>query len=203
MKPKIFLFDIGNVLMDFDLQILLDRLARDSGQPLRALSAQDVEMYCAAETGRISDQEYIDYLNAAYGLNWSIADYIQIWEEMFSVNPVGRSLFLGALERELPVYTLSNIAQHHMDAIEQVEPGFFQGATGLFLSYQMGVRKPHPDIYKQALAQLGVDGEQCLFIDDMPENVAAARAAGIQAYQFVPETYDQVKETVDSFFAQV
>lgn len=197
---KIFLFDIGNVLVDFNFQVMTDRIAVDSGRAPEPLTPRDIEMHDAVEKGWITDQQWVDYLNEARGLSWSIDDLIGVWQKMFTVNPVGRKLFLDSIARGLPVYTLSNIAKHHIDAIERNTPGFFDKATGLFLSYQMGVRKPDPAIYFQTLEKLGVEGKQCLFIDDRPENIEAARAAGIHAHQFIPENHAAVHDEVLKFF---
>jgi putative hydrolase of the HAD superfamily len=197
---KIFLFDIGNVLVDFNFQVMTDRIAADSGREPAPLTPRDIEMHDAVEKGRITDQQWVDYLNEARGLSWTVEDLIGVWQQMFTVNPVGRKLFLDSIARGLPVYTLSNIAKHHMDAIERNTPGFFDGATGLFLSYQMGCRKPDPAIYFQTLEKLGVEGKQCLFIDDRPENIEAARVAGIHAHQFIPENHAVVHDEVLKFF---
>ncbi|MEK7621358.1 MAG: HAD family phosphatase [Patescibacteria group bacterium] len=42
-----------------------------------------------------------------------------------------------------------------------------------------GVTKPHPQIFELAAERLGLEPEQCLFVDDLPENVAGADAAGM------------------------
>ncbi|GAA1899495.1 HAD-IA family hydrolase [Streptomyces sodiiphilus] len=47
------------------------------------------------------------------------------------------------------------------------------------LSADHGVRKPDPEIFRLALARLGVPAERCLFIDDSEENLAAAHKLGI------------------------
>lgn len=151
------------------------------------------------EKGLISDAEWVEYLNDSKGLSWAEADLVNVWADLFTRNEVGFRLFRTAIESGAAVYTLSNIAKHHMDAIEKNWPGFFDGATGLFLSYQMGVRKPHPDIYRHVLQELGVSGEDCLFVDDLPENIHAAREAGIRAEQFIPENY----AAVESIMAEI
>lgn len=197
---KIFLFDIGNVLVNFDFQVLLQQIADDSGTPVEPPTERDLEMHHAVEEGRISDQQFVDYLNEAKGLSWTVDTLIGVWQRMFTVNETGRKLFLDSIARGLPVYTLSNIAQHHIDAIERNWPGFFDGVTGLFLSYQMGCRKPDPAIYFQALEKLGAEGRQCLFIDDLTRNIEAARAAGIHALQFIPENHATVHDEVLKFF---
>jgi len=195
---KYFLFDIGNVLTNFDFQMLLEAYA--NGGEVQPLTERDLYLYDQVERGEISDENYVEYLNESKGLSWTVEDITQLWCRMFSINEVGRGLFEQATRAGFGVYTLSNIAQYHMDAIERNWNGFFDDATGLFLSYQIGVRKPHPDIYRHALDQLGAKGEQCFFIDDLPENVEAARAAGIHAHQFIPENHAAIREAVTEFF---
>ena len=46
------------------------------------------------------------------------------------------------------------------------------------------VLKPDPRIYRIAFERLGVDAEDCLFVDDQPGNVAGARAVGMSAVWF-------------------
>ena len=140
------------------------------------------------------------YLNEAKGLNWTTDSLHEIWQELFSVNETGRGLFDKAASSGVAVYTLSNIAHYHVRAIENNWNGFFDAATGLFMSYEMGVRKPDSRIYEMVLEKLGAPGDQCFFIDDLPENIAAARAAGIQARHFVAETHETVERAAAEFF---
>ncbi len=197
---KYFLFDIGHVLVDFDFQVFLDTVFPASEQHQNPLSDRDLEMHNAVETGHISDADWVDYLNETKELSWTTDDLISLWSEMFSIHKTGHRLFKEVMASGVKVYTLSNIAKHHMDAIEKNWSGFFEGAEGLFLSYQMGVRKPAPSIYQQALETLEAEGRQCFFIDDRPENIEAAQAAGIQAYQFIPENYELIREAASAFF---
>ena len=54
-------------------------------------------------------------------------------------------------------------------------------------SCYLGLRKPEPAIYQQALGILGRPAERILFIDDRQENVAGAEAAGMRAIRFEGE----------------
>jgi FMN phosphatase YigB (HAD superfamily) len=197
---KYFLFDIGNVLTNFDFPKLLQFYAEGSGRGLEPQSERDDEMYGQVEKGLISDSEYVEYLNEAKGLSWTVDDLTHAWTKIFTINKTGRGLFENATKAGVAVYTLSNIAQYHVDAIERNWTGFFDDATGLFMSYQMGVRKPNPQIYSMALEQLEAEGHQCFFIDDLLENVEAACAVGINAHQFVPENYKTIQEAAKDFF---
>lgn len=72
---------------------------------------------------------------------------------------------------------------------------FFDCAT---YSYTLGVYKPHPRMYQDALAQMGLPPEETVFIDDFPGNLEGARRAGvqpvlIQAKPGAEDTEDMVK----------
>ena len=197
---KVFLFDIGNVLADFNDDDLLaavvdsTRLAKDEA------TAREPELDDLVERGLISDAEYVARLNEAKGLDWSIDELTQLWSTVFTLNATGRTLYSDAVEAGVAVCLLSNIAEFHINAIRNNWPGFFDGAEEQFLSYRIGVRKPHPDIYRHVLDALGVAGEECFFIDDLPENVEAARSLGIQAHRFAPETQDAIRAAATAFF---
>ncbi len=197
---KYFLFDIGNVLVDFDTADFLQELANGNGRAVEGLTESDLEKIHEVEKGEISDAEFVDYLNATKGLSWTVDDLTAVWSRMFRINEAGRGMFLDAAESGMPVYTLSNIAGFHIDAIENNWGGFFDGAERLFLSYQIGVRKPHPDIYHYTLKKLGASGGDCFSIDDLPENIAAAREVGINAHLFVPENHAAIREAAKVFF---
>lgn len=51
-------------------------------------------------------------------------------------------------------------------------------------SAEEGICKPHPDIYRRALARLGVQPDEATFVDDRPQNVEGARRLGIHAFQY-------------------
>jgi len=59
--------------------------------------------------------------------------------------------------------------------------------TGLFevaiSSHHVGLYKPDPQMYLTTLDRLGASPDSVMFFDDVPANVAAASALGIQAFQ--------------------
>ncbi|BCX03194.1 MAG: haloacid dehalogenase [Candidatus Roseilinea sp.] len=54
----------------------------------------------------------------------------------------------------------------------------------LVFSGEEGVKKPDPEIFRRALMRLGVRSEESIFVDDVPENVAAAQALGMHGIHF-------------------
>jgi putative hydrolase of the HAD superfamily len=57
-------------------------------------------------------------------------------------------------------------------------PGLFDTVVR---SGEVGMRKPEPEIFRHAAQTLGLPPGECVFIDDMPANVAAAQACGMTA----------------------
>ena len=53
-----------------------------------------------------------------------------------------------------------------------------------YVSYQLGLRKPDPEIYLAVLEHLGVAAQRCIFIDDRQENCEAANALGMTGLLF-------------------
>ena len=86
-------------------------------------------------------------------------------------------------ERGLKTAILSNIGDSVVESIER-EFDWIHRFDVLVWSYQLGIAKPDPAIYRHTLDELGTRPEETLFIDDKLENVEAARALGMQAIQY-------------------
>ena len=55
---------------------------------------------------------------------------------------------------------------------------------GLMVSGPLKMEKPNREIFEYTLKTYALDPARSLFVDDVPENVAGARACGIDAYHF-------------------
>lgn len=88
------------------------------------------------------------------------------------------------------VYYLSNYSEHLMRANPDVLDFLPYMDGGVFSCY-VNLIKPDPAIYLCLLEKYGLKAEECLFIDDREENVAAARELGMQAVRF--ENYEQAR----------
>lgn len=83
-----------------------------------------------------------------------------------------------------PLYFLSNMPEPYARHLEAAHDflGLFRG--GVF-SARAGLCKPEPAIFEHCTRRFDLDPSSILFIDDVAQNVAAARDAGWQALQFV------------------
>jgi len=167
MAVRAFLFDIGNVLVDFDLDALAATVAGGDPEAMARLHAlRRHESLRQVETGAISDVEYFDRHVRPLVPALSYRDWVRAWRDNFTRNPDGAALFAELRRAGRPVYLLSNIAPFNAQAIEEKFPGFFASSSGNFLSFDMGCVKPEPEAYLRALAGMKVAPEECLFLDE-------------------------------------
>ena len=66
------------------------------------------------------------------------------------------------------------------------------------LSDLAGVRKPDLNAYEAIIEALGVEAEDCIFVDDIRRNVVAAQLAGMQAIQYAPGVEAMLTELITS-----
>ena len=83
-----------------------------------------------------------------------------------------------------PLYYLSNMPEPYAQHLEATHHFLGLFRDGVF-SARLQLCKPEPEIFAQAAQRFCVEPARTVFIDDMAENVAAARAAGWQAIRFV------------------
>jgi epoxide hydrolase-like predicted phosphatase len=62
----------------------------------------------------------------------------------------------------------------------------------------VGCRKPDREIYDLTLERMGVGAEECLFVDDIDVNCAAARELGMSAvhYQHNEQAIPEIREAL-------
>ena len=81
---------------------------------------------------------------------------------------------------------LSNISKGFAEHYEEVPHinDILSIFDGLVFSGDIGIVKPNGEIYKYILHKYNLDAKKCIFIDDNPNNIAAAKELGINTYLF-------------------
>lgn len=85
-------------------------------------------------------------------------------------------------ERGVEMHALSNYPCWYEMIEERLQLSRYLSWT--FVSCETGVRKPHPDAYRNAARTLDVAPDRCLFVDDRQTNVDAAVEIGMDAVRF-------------------
>jgi HAD superfamily hydrolase (TIGR01509 family) len=73
--------------------------------------------------------------------------------------------------------------------------GLEDGIGPWVVSAEVGVRKPAPEIYERFLAEAGCEAEDCMFVDDTPENLDTAARLGFRTFSF-PGTFAEVFDLI-------
>ncbi|MDQ3273028.1 MAG: HAD family phosphatase, partial [Pseudomonadota bacterium] len=157
-------------------------------QTLSVLSLEEVasrfafdEAYAPHERGEISAADYFAHLVQQLQLKDDHEAVAQGWNAIFT-GEIGETLALvRAARAQLPCYAFSNSNSVHQAAWSRMYPAVVQAFDRIFVSSDIGLRKPERRAFEHIADAIGVPVQSILFFDDLADNVAGARAAGLQA----------------------
>ncbi len=177
-------FDFGGVISSIDVGIFLRRLAPRTEKTALEIGSliYGSKLPVLYESGRISSAEFFARLAALCGLRMSEEEFVPVFTEIFT--PIESTLgLIRRLKGRYRLGLLSNTNEWHFRGHIETIPVFplFDAVT---LSYQVKEMKPGERIYRDALDKLGLPPEACVFIDDIEENVAAARKLSMRAIRY-------------------
>ena len=176
------LFDIGNVLLNFDFGRAAAAMARYSTASAEVIRGVLDSWQHRHETGSVSPEEFSEGVRSAIGYEGPEALFRQQFCDIFTPNEpmweYARSLF-----GKVPVFLFSNISFWHETWIFEKYPEF-ASFDGGFYSWRIGAMKPDPAFYRAATETLPFAPEQIAYMDDMPLNVAGGQAAAFQSLQY-------------------
>jgi epoxide hydrolase-like predicted phosphatase len=181
---KAVLFDFGGVLVRTRSQHL--RMAWEQRLGLRPGEASEIvfggESGRAAQHGWISDAGHWGYIQRRLGLD--DATLAQFRREFFAEDGIDTDLlaYVNRLRSRYRIGLLSNATDDARRFFNR--SGIAEYFDAIVISGEEGVMKPDERIYHIALARLGVEPGETVFVDDFIENVEAARALGMAAVHF-------------------
>lgn len=185
MSASAAVVDFGNVLVEVDFRRALSSWANAAGVPVDALSRKFSfdDAYCAHERGEIDDREYFRTISAAMGLRLPHAQMLEGWNAIFGEALPGAQRVLRELAARMPVYVFSNTNPAHLAHFAPRYRDLLAGVTRVITSCEIGRRKPEPEAFARVAEIAGLPPERLAFFDDLEENVAGARRAGLRAYR--------------------
>ncbi len=175
----VIIFDLGKVLVDFDYSIAAGKIrARSASAPADAdLFAGLASLLADYETGLITRGRFFAAVRDAVGFQGSPAEFGDYFAKIFA--PIAPMIELHAALRQAGyrTYIFSNTNDLAIEHVRQDFP-FFQNFDGHILSYEVKAMKPQPAIYEAMEHMCGNKGDDLIYIDDRPENIAAGAARG-------------------------
>ena len=181
-RPTV-VFDLGGVLVSVDFMRACRRLEAAGGAPAADICAAitDGADKAGFDTGRLSPQEFAARSCAAAGVDLPYAEFADIWCDIFTEQREVTGL-LDEIGTQADLLLLSNTDPLHFEYVRS-HYGFLGKFRRLVLSYEVGHAKPARQIFERALG-LCAAGTRMIYVDDVAEYVAAARACGLPAEQF-------------------
>lgn len=181
---KVIIFDLGNVILNFDHMIICRKLAS-----LSSLSPEQVyeiifksgleRLY---DEGKISTQNFFEKVTNKLGLNISFEEFKIIWQDIFWINEGIQEILLN-LKGRYKLFLLSNTNPLHFEfAREKFD--ILEALNEYILSYEVGFSKPAVEIFNEVLKKARVEPAKCIYIDDISEHIASSNKIGMKGILF-------------------
>lgn len=196
MTVKSIIFDIGNVLVQWDPRFLYQDLIADQQELDRFLSevvtlewhtAHDAGLPMAEGVRRLSSQypqyaELIDLFRTRWfdTIGPSIQGSIDIVEKLANTN--------------IPLFALTNFSAETFPRFSE-ENSYMRNFKDVLVSGEVGLVKPDPRIFALSIERFAVEPGATLFIDDREPNILGAKKAGFQTHLF--ESPEQLEEELE------
>lgn len=185
-------FDIGNVLIEWDRRFLYEKILPEPADLDRFLrTVYTLEANEMFDRGQHID-EFTTLLAAKHPL-FADAIYALRTRWIETLGPVIQGtldILVELSEAQVPLYALSNFNDGTFRLIED-RYDFFRLFRGMVISGRVGHIKPERKIYELLCDEYDLDPIRTVFIDDSAQNVAAAILFGIDGVLF--ESPDQLR----------
>lgn len=182
-------FDVGRVLVDWEIRFLYERLIPE-GEALDAFVRDVVtpEWHFQHDMGRPFAETSAE-LTAQYPQHAElIAQFGPRFNETNQAAVPGMPALLAELDSAgVPLFAITNFSGEFFPPFRVKYPDMFDRFRDIVVSGDEKMMKPDLAIYRLALDRFGLKGEEAVFIDDNADNVAGAAALGIHAILFTGE----------------
>lgn len=186
-RIRALLLDFGNVLAPFSFDRFFERMELFSPFTKIALHYMlfDLGLHARFERGEMGPAAFFAEIAHRFGLDQEKIDYAKFarwWCDIFlpSDDLLVDRLLAHVDRSRVAIGLVSNTNAIVYERVMHQHPIVHRHIPYAHrtLSYKVGVMKPHPAIFDEALGKLKVRADEALFVDDIPEYVAAFRALG-------------------------
>lgn len=182
--------DMGRVVLWFDNDVFIRKLAASSTvseDNIKEAAHWNLDLLTDFDRGAISPGDFYKRVVRAVGSGIGEAEFFAIYNDIFRLNPPALEVLRKHKAAGKALILLSNTDIRRFGFIRENYPEMLI-FDDYVLSFELGMVKPEPAIYLEAARRAGCRPEECVFIDDMPENVQAAVKLGMAGVVYRPET---------------
>lgn len=182
-KLDALILDLGNVLVFHDNALLFRKMSAAFGTTPDAMAAKiEKDVWERANTGRLPGDSLRLELQRSLGGRVSAEDFVPLWNCHFTLNEkmIAR---VEQLAGTIRLGLLSNTHDLHFEPLRKQLP-VLEKFDAVVLSYEEGLMKPEPELYRRALQRLKVAPSRAAFFDDVQKYADGAKAVGIHGKLF-------------------
>lgn len=182
---KTILFDFGNVLAFFDHERALTQLmdyTDHKADQLRQLMYLD-DLFDRYEIGQVTTDEVFEIACKHGGLKCTKAQFVLAFSDIFWLNEPIAKLIPRLKQAGYRLVLASNTNDAHYAHYREQFKDLLVHFDAISVSHEAKARKPHEQFFAHTHTLAGCEKHECVFIDDLAENVAAAKAFGWHAVQ--------------------
>lgn len=195
----LYIFDLGNVIVDIDFNRVLGSWSDFSRVPLATIRQSFTmgEAFHQHERGEISDEVFAEKLCHEMDLPLSYEQFAHGWQAIFvGIRPEVIAIMHKLRKQGHRVVVLSNTNRLHTTFWPDEYPDVKAAADKIYLSQEMGMRKPEARIYQAVLQAEGYPAADAVFFDDNADNIEGAKQLGITSILVTG------KQTIPDYFAK-
>ena len=197
-KIKVVFMDIGGVLLTNGW----DHESREKAAKVFDFDYTEMNIlhnfiYNVFEIGSISLDEYLDTVLFHQPRNFSKADFKQfMFEESVELPEMLEWSKSWKKQTDLPVFALSN-ENKELNEYRIKTFNLHDLFDGFFSSCYLKMRKPDPGIYKTAMEIAQIKPDECLYFDDCPMLIHAAKKLGMNT--ILHQDFETSKNILENF----
>lgn len=182
MKYKNIVFDFGNVLGLFDAKTILSHFCDEENIPI--FSKAVFYDWQALDEGSIAYEDYIRHALSLLppALHENAERFFRDWHKQLTPITEIWHLIHELKEQNYGIYLLSNAPEYFADHADYYE--ILKEFDGIVFSAPVHMAKPNAKIYQHLFHKYQLHPQECFFIDDREDNVAAAKAEGMDGIVF-------------------
>ncbi len=191
---KNIILDMGNVLIEYDVDRPLDALCPD-GESKKIIRRELFESgeWIESDRGSITDAQMLAAAKKRVPEKYhnALERCERQWTEFLNRIDGAPEFCRAMRESGKNIYVLSNASGRFYEYFPRFyDMDFFDGVV---VSSDLHIIKPEIGIYEYILDKYGLKADECLFIDDREENVRGAETVGMNAVLF-ENNYGEIKE---------
>ena len=182
---KTFLFDLGNVLVNFSHERMFRQIGQLCGRSAAETKSLLLEgdLFLDFECGRLTEEEFADRLGRRVGTRLDPEELYRAGSDIFEANAKMPPILAGLRDEGYRLVLLSNTCISHFRFVKE-HFDVLEYFAEFVLSYEVGSIKPADEMFLAALEKIHCEPSECFYTDDIAENIAAGLRHGLQAEPF-------------------